>query len=363
MSDNGYRMEIGLGEFEDMIQTDTASTTPSRLFSWSHLLADDGVDSAATSNCLAAETGAGGTPPAEGGGAMSIVLSLEEVRPKRIVSDLLDTYEECLTGESLISARSLFRKWVRPAIGHMPVADVTPYHIEQLHASIPPKRSANAVVDYIHAAFRRPERWGWIPAGTNPARYRGEYKHRMKPRRYVLSADERHLMWEWLGNEEVSGIQHRVLRSQAIQILATTGLRKGEIIGLPWSEVALEAQIPTAYIEHTKTGEGKYCYLSPQAVDILQRVDTEGNVFPWKTAQPLDLAWKEMRATCGFPNAVLHDLRRTYWSLIGESGVPVEDACATSGHADMRVHVKHYRQVSDKRKAEIAAIGAAAMVN
>lgn len=359
MAEKRYRLvSEDTGMLTGHINTDSRG-----FFSWSHLLPEGGVDSASTNHDTATEPGAGGTAHgAEGGGAMP-VFSLEEVRPEHIVSDLLDTYLEGLAGESLISARSLFRKWVRPAIGHMAVAEVTPYHVEQLHASIPPKRSANAVVDYIHAAFRRPERWGWIPAGTNPARYRGEYKHRMKPRRYVLSADERHLMWEWLADEEASGIRHRVLRSQALQLLATTGLRKGEIIGLPWSELALEAQIPTAYIEHTKTGEGKHCYLSPQAVDILQRVDTEGNVFPWKTAQPLDLAWKEMRATCGFPHAVLHDLRRTYWSLIGESGVPVEDACATSGHSDMRVHVKHYRQVSDKRKAEIAAIGAAAMVN
>lgn len=294
---------------------------------------------------------------------MSPVLSLEEVRPSRTVSHLLDAYIGKLSGNTLISARSLLNKWARPAIGHMPISEVTPYHLEQLHASIPPKRAANLVVDYLHSAFRPAERWGWIPRGTNPAAYRGEYKHQNRARRRILSDGERGLMWEYLEAEEASGARHRVLRSQAIQLLGTTGLRKGEIIGLPWSEVALEAQIPTAYIEHTKTNEPKYCYLSPQAVEILHRIETEGTVFPWGTTNPLDVAWRELREACGFPDVVLHDLRRTYWSLVGESGVPVEDACATSGHRDMKVHVRHYRQVSDKRKAEIAAIGAAAMVN
>lgn len=292
------------------------------------------------------------------------VLSLEAVaQPVRTVSTLLDAYLESLSGQTLISARSLFRKWVRPAIGHLPVAEVTSYHLEQLHASIPPKGSANSAINYLHAAFRRAERWGWIVPGTNPARYRGEYKHPVRPRRRILSPTERAAMWSHLRAEEDSGIRHRVLKSQAIQLAAVTGLRKGELIGLPWNEVSLEAQIPTAYIERTKTGESKYCHLPPQAVDLLLRIDTKGNVFPWSTPHPMDVAWRELREACGFPDVVLHDLRRTYWSLVGESGVPVEDACATSGHADMRVHVRHYRHLSDKRKAEIAAIGAAAMVN
>lgn len=362
MADYGCRIKVDSGTFEIMEQTDTASTA-STLFALSSVLPGNRVNSVETAHFTEPRSGSGGTAAPEGGEAMSVVLSLEKVLPERTVSSLLNDYEQGLSGQTLISARSLFRKWVRPAIGHLPVGEVTTHHLEQLHASIPPRGSANAVVNYLHAAFRKAERWGEIPAGANPARYRGEYKHRLRPRTYILTAGERRLMWEWLEAEEASGARHRVLRSQAIQLLALTGLRKGEIIGLPWAEVALEAQIPTAYIEHTKTGEPKHCYLSPQAVDLLLRVGTKGNVFPWRTPHPLNVTWGELREACGFPHAVLHDLRRTYWSLVGESGVPVEDACATSGHADMKVHVRHYRQVSDKRKAEIAAIGAAAMVN
>lgn len=282
---------------------------------------------------------------------------------ERTLNDLLDDYLERLSGKTLISASSHFNKWVRPELGDLPPDQVSPRIVEMLHASIPPKRTANATVDYLHAAFRCAERWGEIPRGTNPAADRGEYRNRERQRTRILNADERRRKWAKLREWEASGKRSRVLRSQAIQLLALTGMRKGEIIGLPRSEITLEAQIPTAYIENTKTGEPKHVYLAAEAVDLVRRIDTEGNLFPWRTARPLDLAWRELREICGFPDAVLHDVRRTYWSLVGEAGVSVEDACATSGHSSMKVHVKHYRHISDERKAKIAAIGAAAMVN
>lgn len=316
----------------------------------------------ATSNDQWQRSGPGGGSLPEGGGTMGLPLP-EPACAERTVDDLLDDYLERLDGASLITARSMFNKWVRPAIGQLPIADVTPRTLELLHGSIPPKRTANATVDWLHAAFRKAERWGEIPRGANPAADRGAYKYRERRRTRILSADERAILWPKLYEWEASGKRPRVLRSQAIQLLAHTGLRKGEIIGLPRSEVSLEAQIPTIYIENTKTDEPKYVYLAPTAVDLIRRIKTEGNLFPWKTVRPLDLAWRELREVCGFPDVVLHDVRRTFWSLVGEAGVPVEDACATSGHASMRVHVKHYRHISEERKAKIAAIGAAAMVN
>lgn len=364
MAENGYKIEIGTREFESMIQTSTAPTASGS----SHHSSNDpppGVVYTASTNHFAESTaGSGRTAFSEGGGAMPVFPG-GEVHDERIdtLDDLLDAYLERLDGKSLVSARSHFNKWVRPALGDLPLGLVDARRVELLHASIPPKRTANSTVDYLHAAFRCAERWGLIPRGSNPAADRGEYKHRERPRTRILNDDERAQMWAELRNWEESGRPARVLCSQAIQFLAVTGLRKGEIIGLPRAEIALEAQIPTAYIENTKTGEPKHVYLSPATVDLVQRIETEGNLFPWKTTRSLDLAWRELRKVCGFPDAVLHDLRRTYWSLVGEAGVSVEDACATSGHRDMRVHVKHYRQVSDKRKAEIAAIGADAMVN
>lgn len=279
----------------------------------------------------------------------------------RTVGDLLDLYLESLHGVTLRDCRSLLNKWVRPAIGHLPVDKVTSYHLEQLHRSIPPKGSANAVVNYLHAAFRRAERWGWIPPATNPARYRGEYRHPERPRKRILVADERRRMWKYLGVEESSGVRHRVLRSQAIQLLALTGLRKSEILDLPWTAVDLDAEIPTAYIAKTKTDEPKSCYLSPEAIDLLRRVDTEGTVFPWLTPHPMDVFWRALRKACGMEGVVLHDLRRSFWSAAGEAGVPTEDACATSGHSNMKVHAKHYRHVSESRRSEIAALCSSAM--
>lgn len=283
----------------------------------------------------------------------------------RTVGDLLDVYIESLTGNTKRDCRSLLNKWATPALGHMPVDQVTSYHVEQLHAAIPPTRAANTVVDWLHAAFRRAERWAWIPRGTNPAAYRGEYKHPERPRRRVLSADERRLMWEHLEAEEASGVRFRILRSQAIQLLALTGMRKSEFLGVPWDAIDLDGEIPAAYItEHKtarRTGEDKVCYLSPEAVDLLRRIDTEGNVFPWKTACPLDKAWRELRKACGLEGTVIHDLRRTFWTLAGNAGVSVEDSAATAGHKNLRVHVDHYRVVSKSRRSEIAALCSSAM--
>lgn len=362
MAENWRKMAVGIGEFETMTGT-TEFWSPDRS---SDDLPSGVVYTYATSNGQWQQQGSGGTVAPEGGEVMGALPSFA-VRDERIdtLNDLLDAYLERLDGSSLVTARSHFNKWVRPALGDLPLGLVDARRVELLHASISAsaKRTANSTIDYIHAAFRCAERWGLISRGSNPAADRGEYRNKERPRTRILNEQERVRMWAKLREWGASGKRSRVLRSQGIQLLGWTGLRKSEIIGVPRSEIALEAQIPTIYIENTKTDEPKHVYLAPAAVDLIRRIDTEGNLFPWTTTKPLDLAWRELRQVCGFPDAVLHDLRRTYWSLVGEAGISVEDACATSGHASMRVHTKHYRHVSDKRKAKIAAIGAAAMVN
>lgn len=281
----------------------------------------------------------------------------------RTVEDLIREYLSVTDSEQ---ARKWLEDYALPAIGSLPLSELTPRRVEQLHASIDAPCVANRVVDALHAALRKGERWGIVD--SNPARWRSDYKHPEKPRERVLSLRERGRLWQELARLEASDTPTRHgadwrMRSLAVQVLALTGLRCGEVIGLPWASVMLDADPPRIALTKTKAGK-KECYLSPLAVKVLGRVDTprDGLVFPWKSRKPVWTCWEHLRHECRFPDARIHDLRRTFWTVVGEAGVDPATAAAASGHGSVDVHVRHYRMVSAARRAEVMAVGGQAMM-
>jgi integrase len=70
------------------------------------------------------------------------------------------------------------------------------------------------------------------------------------------------------------------LLADIIRFAIATGMRRGELLALTWTNVNTEAR--TAYLPHTKNGEPRPVPLGPDALDVLsrqQRIDGEARVF------------------------------------------------------------------------------------
>ncbi|MCC2612751.1 tyrosine-type recombinase/integrase [Neorhizobium petrolearium] len=90
-----------------------------------------------------------------------------------------------------------------------------------------------------------------------------------------------------------------------------TGMRRGELLGLKWSDVSHNRRVITLTL--TKNGSGREVPLSPRAFDALMdwksrtEVD-QSTVFPMTTGA-LEQAWRRLLIRVGITGLRFHDLR------------------------------------------------------
>lgn len=141
----------------------------------------------------------------------------------------------------------------------------------------------------------------------------------------------------------------------------TTGARKGELIGLRWSDLDLETRL--AHVGRTKNGDPKSLPLVPAVLDELARfkpekVDSTALVFPSprRPSQPcaFEEGWKDAMRAAKIKDFRFHDLRHTCASMLAQNGATLLEIGDLLGH----------RQVSmTKRYSHLAASHRTALVN
>ncbi|MDE0459183.1 MAG: site-specific integrase, partial [Chromatiales bacterium] len=175
--------------------------------------------------------------------------------------------------------------------------------------------------------------------------------------------NRRPALTRFLSREEVARL-HGVLdaltrkgdRQQAdiIRLLLLTGCRKGEILGLRWTEVR-DGMLALA---DSKTGP-RTVPLGRQARAILDRQPRGESPFvfpsPLNSSRPrADLTlWYRIRREAGIENCRLHDLRHTMASHAVMNGVPVPVVSRLLGHSNVQMTLR-YAHLAD-RDIEAAA--------
>ena len=179
-----------------------------------------------------------------------------------------------------------------------------------------------------------------------------------------IAFNRRPKLTRFLSREEVARL-HAALdrcvngasgRQQAdiVRLLLLTGCRKGEIMGLRWSEV----HNGMLALADTKTGPRKVP-LNSQAKAVLDRQPRCGSPFifpsPLDPARPrTDLTlWYRVRREAGIEDVRLHDLRHTMASHAVMNGVPVPVVSRLLGHSNVRMTLR-YAHLAD-RDIEAAA--------
>lgn len=115
-----------------------------------------------------------------------------------------------------------------------------------------------------------------------------------------------------------------------IELAIETGMRRGELLGLLWTNVDLKKQL--AFLPITKNGKPRKVPLSPSAVKILGRIErTRERVFPI-SEYALRRAWLGLLKTCKINGLRLHDLRHKSISRFFEKGLSLPEVAVISGH-------------------------------
>ena len=298
---------------------------------------------------------------------------------------LLEHVQTNFTGQGAEATR-LINKHILPALGQMRLAEVGPADISSLlykMKSTPVQ--ANRTRGVLRTMFGRAEEWEYRPLGSNPVVVVKLRAPEVKRERRLTDRELKALGVELQKSKEASTLL------LAVRLALLAGMRKGEIAGLKWSWLDLEAgeiRIPADFHKTGhKSGKIRVVHLCdalvahmkatvptlgcPFVVPGKPRVDDKGNPLPWEPIVGLQAPWERIRDGAGLApkdkktgvylddenNPGWHDLRRTFASVgadLGLKGFVGE----LLGHAEATVTDIYTRSAAEPLHQAAEKIGA-----
>lgn len=275
--------------------------------------------------------------------------------------------------------RSRIECHIKPLLGHRKIREVTRADVERFQRDVAGGRTAgDRKTGYRGRSI--------VTGGTGAARlsmillsaiFSFAMQRGLRPdspcagvRRYKPGKSERYLsaaeqvsLGEALDAAELAGTNPNAI--SVIRVLALTGARAGEILGLRWPEVDFERIC--LRLSDSKTG-AKVIPLGAAAMQVIAaqaRRDRVDYVFPGAHGGPLGSIgkiWRRIRAAAGLGNVRLHDLRHSFASNIVNAGGSLPVIGALLGHRSTQTTARYahladdpLRAVADRAAGSIAA--------
>jgi integrase len=233
--------------------------------------------------------------------------------------------------------------------------------------------TARRTIGLAGAMFSFAVKEGWIT--SNPCQ--GIDKGRDSQRDTILeSAEDYARMFAALARLEAA---HTVSSSAAaaIQLLAMTGMRRGEVVGLKWRNIDLtNGRIVLQSHEHKTgraTGRAKIIPLPAMAQEVIASITAGGPddlvIRSAKDGARIDLkrVWERVRTVAGLPASLtLHGLRHSIASHLAMGGATGPEIMAAMNHANIATSQRYIHFARDRknvlaeRAASVATAGLAA---
>jgi integrase len=248
-----------------------------------------------------------------------------------------------LKHRSLEEYRRLISRLLPSQLRNMKIGDVSRSDISRLQQSLSATPyQANRLLAVLSKFFNWCEKHGFRADHTNPAYHVDKYDE--KRRNKFLSGLEMDRLGETLASETVAK-RYGPFVIAAIRLLALTGARKGEVLGLKWEWVDIENG--RVKLPDSKTG-AKTLYLNSPALQVLEELPRiEGNPFvicgERKGAHLVNLQkpWSAIRRLAGLDEVRVHDLRHTYASVAVSSGMSLPMIGALLGHSQPQTTARY----------------------
>ena len=156
--------------------------------------------------------------------------------------DLLDRYmtalETAATAKSTMKTyRGLIRVWIRPRLGHLPLAKLSVSDFDRMYTAMAKAGRAPSTINQAHAICRKAcnlgVRWGWLASNPTarttrpPVRYRARKVPPIPVLLEIIVAAQ--------NLDPDLGV--------LLQVAAGTGARRGEICGIQWEDISWDAEV------------------------------------------------------------------------------------------------------------------------
>jgi integrase len=298
---------------------------------------------------------------------------------RRTLADLVDRQLKAIESKRPHdhNRQKILLGWWKEKLGAYTLAQCTPALIAEYRDRLlsentgtkdaPRHRSpatANRFLSALSKAFSDAVReWHWLH--ENPLSRVAKERESQGRVRY-LSDEERERLLEACRKSELPELYLIVL------LALTTGMRRGEILGIRWPDVDLDRRL--IVLNKTKNHDRRSVPIVPEVLELLKahgkvrRLDTD-MLFPSKPrkqkqpatpeAKPeeqgalwFDEYWYAALGKAKVKDFRFHDLRHTAASYLAMSGATVPEIAAVLGHRTLQM-VKRYAHLSDQHTGRV----------
>lgn len=284
----------------------------------------------------------------------------------------LTNHAQTIEGSTLYSYRSIMRLHIIPELGHIPLNKVSPFDVQHFYddraaAGLSASR-IRQIHTVLHQALDQAVRWQLVLRnacdGTIvPTPARGE-----------------HGTWWDIQAADVFLARTAADEDAALwRIALHTGMRQGELIGLRWQDIDLDARILTVQQTMKRTADGSKVTGYPKTSHSRRAIPLRrSDVAPVRDHRrrqlerrlALGAAWQDhglvfdsgdggycvdstmyrhfVRATAraGLPRIRFHDLRHSAFSNMLQQGMSLFDVSRIAGHSSIAITADLYGHVT-----------------
>ena len=153
---------------------------------------------------------------------------------------------------------------------------------------------------------------------------------------------------------------HKAKHLKPIIITAlNTGMRKGEILNLKWSNVDFKTRY--ILVEETKNGEIRKIPMNEKLTATLEgakKVSKSEYVFSenGKPYGDVKTGWWTVLRKAGIENFRFHDLRHTFGSRLGMAGVDIRTIQELMGHKDIKMTMRYSHPTPEHKKNAVKVL-------
>jgi integrase len=287
-----------------------------------------------------------------------------------------------LRPSTLARYESHVRCAIGPSLGGLPLQAVMPTHLNSLYSDLRAAGRAPKTIRNVHGVLSKAladaERWGLV--SRNAARL-ADVPAVARPKLRVWSPEQTRAFLRAVASDRLFA---------AWLLAATTGMRRGELLGLRWTDVDLDVgvlRVAQARVRagnqvvagEPKTARGRRTIaLDPTTVATLRqhrkrqaeerllagpRYADSGLVFTMPDGSPIHpnrfgLWFRRRTRTAGLPAIRLHDMRHSYATAGLAAGVPPKVMSERLGHATVAFTLDTYTSAlpaMDKSAADVVA--------
>ncbi|MFZ1623540.1 MAG: integrase [Gammaproteobacteria bacterium] len=144
----------------------------------------------------------------------------------------------------------------------------------------------------------------------------------------------------------------------AVLVSLNTGLRRGELLSLHWSDISFRHALLSIHAASAKTGQTRHLPLNAEAIAVLQRWRDQSaaknladRIFPVTTS--FKTAWSAVLKTAEIERFRWHDLRHHFASRLVQVGVNLNTVRELLGHGSLATTLRYAHLGPDQKRQAV----------